>query len=345
MVGGKVLATVLAGMVLSTPSLAGQNAVQWHGYVQLRYSRTDPSTGFSVRRAKLWMKGSVPGVAHLSFKLQGTFRNRASGAFVLQDVFAEYRRSAMTLRLGQLLPDFSLQRSQPDYRVPLVERAAVVEAMIPGARTLGRDIGVEVLLTPASGWVHLSGGVFGGNCANRSPGSESDYLATGRLVVARKLGSTVRGSVGGSVAWRETHGADVGVLSSSSGVFTGSDRRWGTEARLWGERWTIQGEYLRAVLGRDVSDGFYALGTLALDPRDEVAVSEERVDAPGIASSAGRWLVVGYARFLDRTRSRGGQTTPEGETYPTKVMTDVRVTSDGGRTRVAAAIQLQMFLR
>jgi len=340
-----ILTALLAGMVLSASSLAGQNAVQWHGYVQLRYGRMDPGSGFSVRRAKLWMKGPVPGVARLSFKVQGIFRNGSSGAFVVQDVFAEYRRSAIALRIGQFVPDFSLQRFQPDYRVPLVERAAVVEALIPGARTLGREIGAEVLLTPASGWVHLAGGVFNGSGANHSPGPEGDYLATGRLVVARKLAGDVRGAIGGSVAQREAHGADVGVLSSSSGAFTGFDRRWGAEARLWGERWNIQGEYLHAVLDQEVSDGFYVLATLAVDPRDQVAVSEERLDAPVSAASAGPWLVVGYTRYLQAAPSGGGPSTPWDATCLTKVMTDVRVTSDDGRTRVGAAVQVQMFMR
>ncbi|MCG6956867.1 MAG: OprO/OprP family phosphate-selective porin [Gemmatimonadetes bacterium] len=342
---GGALAAVLVGVLLAAPPLAAQGAVQWQGYVQLRYGRTDPTSGFSVRRAKLWMKGSVPGVAHLAFKIQGIFRNGSSRAFVLQDVFAEYRRSAIALRFGQLVPDFSLQRSQPDYRVPLLERASVVETLIPGARTLGREIGAQVLLAPQSGWLHAAAGIFNGSGANRVPGSEGDYLATGRLVLAHGLGSGVGVSVGGSAVWRETHGTDVGVLSIGSSPFSGRDQRWGTEARLWGGRWNVQGEYLRANLAGEVSEGFYVLGTVAVGSSDQVTLSEERLDAAGGAPSGEPWFVFGFTRYLQTAPQGSKAFMPWDEKYPTKVTTDIRVCPGGGQAKVGAAVQVQMFLR
>ena len=45
------------------------------------------------------------------------------------------------------MPDFSLQRKQPDYAIPLDERADVVNALVPGAETMARDIGLELKLT------------------------------------------------------------------------------------------------------------------------------------------------------------------------------------------------------
>ncbi len=339
---GRVLVAVLASLIPGATSLAAQSSLQWHGYVQLRYGRSYPSTGFVVRRAKLWMKGAVPRVDHLGFKVQGIFRNGSSGAFVLQDVFAEYERGGVTSRLGQFVPDFSLERSQPDFRLPLVERAAVVETLIPGSRTMGREIGTELSLTPPSGWVHLGVGLFNGNGGDHAPGAEGDYLTTGRLVLRRRLGKAMRGSVGGSFALRETHGADVGVLSSTSGAFIGRDQRWGAEARLRGDAWNIQGEYLHAVLAGEASDGFYVLGTMAVGSHDRVAVSEERLDVPGSAS-IGPWFAVGYTRYLETAPARAHASGVA--TYPTKVMTDVRLASDEGRRRLGLAVQVQMFLR
>lgn len=342
---GKALAAVLAGMVVGTSSVTAQSAVQWHGYAQLRYGRTDPASGFSVRRAKLWMKGPVPGIDDLTFKVQGIFRDGAAGAFVLQDVFAEYVRRRVAVKVGQLVPSFSLQRSQPDYRVPLVERAAVVETLIPGARTLGRDIGAQGLIVSPSGSVRLAAGIFNGTGANRNAVGEGDFLATGRLVLARPLVRGATGSLGGSLAWRETKDTDVGVLSTAGASFAGRDVRWGVDARLDAGRWEIQGEYLHADLGGEVSSGYYALADLAITARDGMALSVERLRTPVEAASDGSWCVAGYTRLLGGGDPGPIADAPAKDTpFPTRLMTDVRVHFDHGRTRAGAAVQLQVFV-
>lgn len=340
------LAAVLAGALVGAGSLTAQSAIQWHAYAQVRYGRADPADGFSVRRAKLWAEGAVPGVDGLAFKVQGIFRNGAAGAFVLQDVFAEYRRRALSVRVGQFIPDFSLQRSQPDYLVPLVERAAVVGTLIPGARTMGRDIGAQALLASPTGWARLAAGIFNGAGADRNAVGEGDFLATGRLVLARALGAGARGSLGGSLAWRQTKGTNVGVLSSEAGSFAGRDVRWGVDARLATEGWNIQGEYLHADLNGETSSGYYALGDVALTGRDELAVSVERLDTfVRTATSGGLWYVAGYTRYLGDGSSGASSGKPERDApFPTKLMTDVRVRFDHGHARAGAAVQLQVFV-
>jgi hypothetical protein len=337
----------LAGAALCASPLAAQGVVRWHGYGQLRYGRTDPLTGFSVRRAKLWMKGPVTGVAHLSFKVQGIFRDAASGAFVLQDVFADYGDSRAKVRVGQFVPAFSLERSQPDYRVPLIERAGVVETLIPGARTMGRDIGAQVSLAPGSGAVRVAVGLFDGSGANRPPGSGSDFLTTGRLVLSTDVGTAAKASLGGSVAWRRTHGADVGVLSTAGSDFTGSDLRWGGDARLAGPGWAVQAEYLRADLDGEPSHGFYVLGDLAVSQRDEVALSVEQLTTPDPTVRREPWYIAGFTHLLGGGRSRvagGGAGKARPGALPTKLMGDVRCRFRDGKPTVGAAVQFQVFV-
>lgn len=345
--GKRLVLMLLACIFVGPLPLAAQGPLQWHGYAQLRYGRTDPASGFSVRRAKVWMKGRVPQVAGLSFKVQAIFRNGSSGALVLQDVFAEYRRRMVAVRAGQFVPSFSLQRSQPDYLIPLVERAAVVEALIPGSRTMGRDIGVQGTLASPSGSARLTAGLFNGVGANRTPAGEGDLLATGRVVLKHDLGSDVRGSLGASLAWRRTRGTDVGVLSTEGASFAGRDVRWGVDGRVAGARWALQGEYLRADLDGEISSGYYALGDVALTSRDEVAVSMERMGAAvQTTASGGPWYVAGYTRFLGGNPGGAPAACRLGaHGLPTKVTTDFRVRFDHGRTRAGAAVQLQLFMR
>ena len=148
------------------------------------------------------MQGPVPSVEKLFFKVQGIFRTGAAGAFALQDFFAEYRGPFGRLRIGQMVPDFTLQRSQPDYLVPLVERAGVVNALIPGAMTLARDIGAQLFLGSTASPLHLSAGIFNGSGANHARGEEGDFLATTRVTYTRRLSPGVKGAVGVSGAYR-----------------------------------------------------------------------------------------------------------------------------------------------
>jgi hypothetical protein len=294
------------------------------------------------------MKGPVPGVAHLSFKVQGIFRNGASGAFVLQDVFADYGGPRAKVRVGQFVPAFSLQRSQPDYLIPLMERAAVVETLIPGAGSMGRDIGAQIILAPGSRAVRLDLGLFDGLGGNRSAGREGDFLTTGRFTLAANVGSGAKASLGGSVAWRRTHGADVGVLSTAGPSFAGNDFRWGGDARLAGPGWEVQGEYLHADLAAEASHGFYVLGDVAVSRRDDLALSVQQLTTPDAAVHPDPWYVAGFTHLFggEDFRAHGGKPgkTGRARALPTKLTGDVRCQFNEGKPTVGAAVQFQVFL-
>lgn len=335
MVGALVL---LASAGLSAQSLAAQETPAWHGYTQVRYGRADPTTGFSIRRAKLWMTGPVPGVSRVSFRVQGIFRNGAAGGLVLQDVFADVGVFRGTLRVGQFVPAFSLERSQPDYLVPLIERAAVVETVIPGARTMGREVGAQLSMASRSGAVDVAVGLFNGSGGNRVPGVDGDFLTTGRLLLSTRFGAGMHASFGGSVAWRRTHGTDVGSLHTAGSGFAGSDFRWGGDVRLGCSGWGIQAEYLHTELEDQVSRGFYVLSDLAVTPRDNVTLSVERLDTPTTVRSE-PWYVAGFSHLLGNSNPAGSASA-----FPTRLMGDVRYQVTNGKPTVEGAVQLQVFI-
>ncbi len=340
------VAAVLAGGLLAATPAAAQDSLQWHGYGQLRYAHADPASGFTLRRAKLWLGGPVPGVEQLSFKVQGIFRGGDGGALVLQDLFADYGGSRAGVRVGQFVPAFSLQRSQPDYRVPLIERAAVVETLIPDARTMGRDRGVEVRLAPDP-HASLAAGVFDGSGTSGHPVGAGDFLATARLRFSARLPDGATGAVGGSVAWRRTDGMDVGVLSTEAAAFAGRDLRWGVDAQVAGTDWEVQAEYLHADLEGEESHGFYVLGNLALTDRDALALSVEQLHAPGLGPGAHPWYIAGLTRMLGRDAARPARhdrPIPAKGALPTRLMVDVRCQPERGMVDVAGALQLQVFL-
>ena len=129
--------------------------IRWTGYAQNRLA-TDfhEQNSFAIRRAKLWLDGRAPIDGNWYCKVQGSFSAKNSGACVLQDVFAEYRGNVWQLRLGQMVPDFSLQRRQLDFLMPGVERSRIVTKMIPSAETGARDIGAMLKFNNAL--IHVS---------------------------------------------------------------------------------------------------------------------------------------------------------------------------------------------
>lgn len=342
-----LLAVALVGrapMVLRAQSSAG---LQWHGYGQFRYSRAPASSGFALRRAKLWLQGPVPAIDNVSFKVQGIFRNGAAGSFVLQDFFVQYQGSLGRLRLGQMVPAFSLQRSQPDYLVPLVERAAVVDAMIPGAKTLARDIGAQVFLGSTAGPVHLAAGVFNGSGANHASGREGSFLATTRLTYTHGLSPGVKATAGVSGSYRRTAGTDVGILSGEGAAFSGRDVRWGMEAHVQGDGWEFQGEYLESRLEDERSRGFYVLGDCAVSSANQIVLSVERLRTPA-SSDDDPWYVVGFNRFFSAREAKGAghARVPDGSSgaQPDRLMADLRLRHAGTGIEYGAEVQLQFFL-
>jgi hypothetical protein len=349
-VRGTVAALLAVALLGRAPvALRAQSAVgwQWHGYGQFRYSRAPASVGFALRRGKLWLQGSVPALENVSFKVQGSFRNSAAGSIVLQDFFVQYQGSFGRLRLGQMVPAFSLQRSQPDFLVPLVERAGVVDALIPGAKTLARDIGAQIFLGSTTGPVHLSAGVFNGSGANRASGKEGSFLATTRLTYTHGLSSGVTGAAGVSGAYRRAAGTAVGILSTAGTAFSGKDIRWGVEAHVLGEGWEVQGEYLEGHLKDESSRGFYLLGDYAVSSANQIVLSAERLQTPGSGDEPPSYIV-GFNRCFSASGARGAghARIPDGSSgvLPDRLMADVRLRHAETGMEYGAEVQLQLFL-
>jgi len=245
--------------LMGMPLHAGQK-VTWNGYTQLRHQDDyHQESGFGVRRVKLWIDGPMPAQKNIIFKVMGIFRMNNRGAFELLDVFGEYRFALGSLRFGQMVPDFSLEWSQPDARLPLVERAAVVDAMIPGAETLGRKMGTMLLAqSPEKTW-HASAGVFNGSGANQSGYSKRGYMLTARAFRVFDRTSSRWLHLGGLVLLRDQPNPIAKKIFGTMQKIDGPDFRSGLEGQLRNDRLGLQAEYLTADLDGERSNVYYAL--------------------------------------------------------------------------------------
>ncbi len=325
------LAMPFGALAAAAPARGQQPSPDWGGYAQVRFTGSRDSLGFSIRRAKLWVDGAAPFASALRFRVQALFKPAAAGAFILQDVWLGYGVGASSLRVGQMVPDFGLERSQADAVIPLIERAAVINALIPSATTGARDIGAQATLQPGRALWHVSVGAFNGNGGNATGNEDQRFLITGRAVWAARLDAADTLAVGGSAAYRKTGGLVFAQILGRTTPFAGEDFRWGAEGRLSGPGWELQSEYLRARLGTADAWGWYVLGSYRPGPHYALAASVERLALPNAGADRDPWYVLGLTSDL-----RGDKA---------KVMLDARVQTGNARPNWATAVQAQLFFR
>ncbi len=258
---------VLLGLGLLLPRADATAGGGLRGCVQIRWeSAHGDRAGFSVRRAKVWKKGRVAGAPGWSYKLQMETDSRRRGRPHLQDAYAEFRSGRWRVRFGQMVPEFSLERSQWDCYLPVAERSRAVNALHPGAETDCRDIGAAVTLDTLLGGAHVSLGLFNGTGANRLAGSANGGMVVGRLFWRLQAGSCGRGHVGASFMRRRAHEQTFRKIFGDGRLFSGTDTRLGVEVSWRVKTVRMQAEMLRGTLGRWRADGGYALAAWQVGP-------------------------------------------------------------------------------
>ncbi len=316
-------------IMMSGASFA-QPKVAWNGYLQTRFSDDFRSnTGFSIRRAKMWVAGPTPVDSNLSFRMQGIFRYQTSGTFMLQDVYAQYRLPFGFVKGGQFVPDFSLERSQSDAYLPIIERAAVDNTLIPTASTYARDIGAEFVLQPTGTGFHTSFGVYNGNGGNTKCNEDRRLLYTDRTTYEIRFSSELSWTSGFSVAYGDKQGMSFPAILGNGTTFTGKDFRWGLETHLQSEKWEIQGEYIQADLGNVKSYGYYVLGEYTYDAKNEITLSTEELNVPIPACSNTPWYIIDYSHLFAGQKE--------------KLIVDARTQRANNRSSYEATAQFQIF--
>jgi phosphate-selective porin len=323
---------LLAGVflfLLSNVSLS-QTRVSWGGYLQTRFSDDFRSnSGFSIRRAKLWIDGPAPDVTNLTFRMQGIFRYQTSGTLMLQDVYGEYKLPFGFVRAGQFVPDFALERQQGDAFIPLIERAAVVNSLIPSGDTYARDVGAEFVLEPKGSGFHTSFGIYNGNGGNTKSNEDRQFLYTNRTTYDIQFSDAVSWISGFSVAYRDKKDLSFPSILGSGKTFSGKDFRWGLETHFKLKSWELQAEYIQADLENHKSYGYYVFGDYDFDNLNEVVLSTEKLVVVNPAYPSDPWYIVGYSHFFN------------GQKF--KVMVDAREQSVSDRTNYGGTVQLQIF--
>ena len=324
------LSLVLALLSAFATSSRANAQATWGGYLQTRFA-TDyrSSSGFSIRRAKLYTNGVAPFDSNLSVRVQAIFRWQNARTFTLQDAYAEYRFPALSVRAGQFVPEFCLQRLQPDAAIPVVERALVVDALIPSAESFARDIGLLLSVHPSEHW-EVSFGVFNGNGGNQAGNNDRRFLYVARPTFDAMPLDSVHVHGGLSFAYRNKRDMTFKKIFGTDVPFAGDDFRWGAEWSLSSTRWRLQAEYLQANLGAEKAWGYYIIGNVSLDVTDEAVGLVERFIDLDPSTTNHTWYGVGWNHYFAGNRF--------------KIQCTARAQFVRGHNQYATTVQLQTYI-
>lgn len=321
-------AFVLALAFLPVFTSVSQQKVDWNGYLQYRFTDNYVNQeAFSVRRAKFWVNGTLPEENHAwSYKLQAMFHQLAQFDFLLQDVYVNYKASDFEITGGQFVPDFSLQRKQPDYQIPLAERAAVVNALVPTAETMARDIGIEATLNENHvGSISL--GFFNGNGAN-TISNKKNFLYVQRSTFSL-LHADVTLQLGYNLSYRNATSIQCAKMLGPNASFAGNDFRFGFEERFTLRGFELQSEYIEAHLGARKASGFYALANYLITPTHQVTLSAEQLKDLNSSTDDNPWYIMAYTHLI-----KGNQV---------KVSLENRFQFTHSKTNAQTTVQFQYF--
>ncbi len=322
--------TLLITIVTVGSLFAASPKIAWNGYLQTRFSDNFlDNAGFSVRRAKLWVEGPAPVDSNLFFRIQGIFRYQTGGTFMLQDVYGEYKLPFGFIRAGQFVPDFSLERSQSDAYLPLIERAAVDNALVPAADAYARDVGAEIVFQPDGSGFHASFGVYNGNGGNMKSNEDRQFLYTNRTTYDISFTNNISWTNGFSISYRDKKNLTFPGILGNGKTFSGRDFRWGLETHLRARVWEVQGEYIQADLENQKSYGYYAFAGYKVDSMNEIVISTEKLQDLNPSCLPAPWYIVGYSHFFNGQKE--------------KVMIDARGQNTGSGTNYGTTVQFQLF--
>ncbi len=317
---------------LSAGILLAQQKVDWNGYLQYRFSDNYlDQANFSVRRAKAWLFGTIPIDTGSSwgYKMQAIFHQQVKYEFWLQDVYAYYKINGFEVTAGQFVPDFSLQRKQPDYAIPLVERANVVNSLVPAGETLARDIGVETKVgNDKTGSFSL--GFFNGNGAN-TISNQRNFLYVNRGTLFLLNHSVTKFELGYNLSYRNAHNLQFSKIFGNNYTFTGNDFRFGFEERLNLGDFELQSEYIEAHLGAEKAYGYYAITDYNIAGKNLIALSVEQLHDLNPATKDEPWYILSYTHYFD------------GDNI--KISLDNRVQFVNKKTNALTTVQMQYFFK
>ena len=270
-----VIFFLLSSNVIFSQENKLQKSTEWHGYAQLRaYSNFEDNTDFMLRRLKLWMKSKPNFSEHWSYKIQTTITSLKQEKFFFQDAKIAYKTGKFSFDFGQFIPEYSLQRFQHDYKLPIIERATVINCLIPNG-TLGvRDIGIQANYTTKNKVLKTHAGIFNGYGIKEYRFNNQGYLLTNKSEITIPINDKSL-NFGYSLQYRKAENLKISKVIADTVFFTGNDFRYDVFAMFKSKKFMLQAEYLSAYLNDEITNGWYVLSAINIKKSQVVFSCED----------------------------------------------------------------------
>lgn len=233
----------------------------------------------------------------------GNFSSTDDQIFV-QEFNATLKTVKGKFTIGQFKPPFGMERFEPDWKMPMVDRSQASDRLIPNGSvgdSFTRDLGVQWQTSPTNGF-NYTVGIFDGNGANEHFRGSGPLVAGRGIYEWRKAGKLFHAEA--AVSWRRDHNIDF--LAQFPGApkgyadFAGQDVRqdlaldydWAGNS-LWGELIVSRYHSDKAGVPDVNANGFYVQLARNFSKRWQGAVRYEELNTDLPAGNSQQWTTVG----------------------------------------------------
>lgn len=279
----KIIKLLLFFIIATTENLFAQKnnllrKTDWNAYAQIRFTTNfNNNYNFSLHRLKLWLKSAPDFSEHWSYKIQTTLSGKKNEIFFLQDVKLGYKTGNFSLDIGQFVPEYSLERFEADFLLPTIERAKVIDCLIPNG-TLGvRDIGIQVNIKTKNNFLHSYFGIFNGYGIKEYRLNNKGVMLTNKTAVNFNINNS-KIETGYSAMYRKADMQILPEILSDTVSFSGNDFSYNLFVKFKSKYFEIQGEYLTAFIGKQKAEGYYILSDFNFGKHQIVFAFEDYKD-------------------------------------------------------------------
>ena len=277
--------------------------IDFNGYIQVRgITNFADYNSFEIRRLKVWIKSNPEFSEHWYYKVQTTITSTHQEKFFLQDVKLGYRISNFSFDFGQFTPEYSLERFESDYKLPVIERSEVINYLIPNG-TLGvRDIGVQANYTSKSGLFETHLGIFNGYGIKQYRFSNNGYMITNKSALRIPIDDN-KFEIGYSAMYRKAQKMAIPKVLADSVLFSGNDLRYNIFAKFDSKRIMLQAEYLSAYLNNQRAYGYYLTSAINFK-NNQIVFSYEDYNDLIATTEDNPFYRIGYNYYINSYKLR-----------------------------------------
>jgi hypothetical protein len=266
-------------IILSLSGFAQTNTdnfpVDWNGYAQIRaFSDLNQNNSFMLRRLKFWVISKPDFSEQWSYKVQTTISSLQQENFFLQDVKMNYKTGLFSFDMGQFTPAYSLEWSQSDYALPIIERAKAVDNLTPSGSLGVRDLGMQANFENKSKVFATSLGVFNGYGIKEYRTKNAGYMLSHKSSLTIPIKNN-KLQLGYSLEYRKADKLKIPKVLPDTVLFTGIDKRYNLFMRVENSYLEFQAEYLYAQFDKQQASGYYFLSAINLTPKNQLMLSYE----------------------------------------------------------------------